>query len=109
MLLAVSLCYLGFVALCLSMPRHYGELCKGTLTRRRRLTLKLIGWSALLLSPWPAVAIDGWALGLVQWFALLMGSAVLLVSLLPFRPRWVLLLAGCALLFSPLVAVNPLL
>ena len=76
MLLAALLCYLGFAALCLSMPRHYVELCKGPLTERRRLNFKLIGWGALL------------------------------VSLMPFRPRWVLMLAGCAVLLSPLAALD---
>ncbi|MEE4375064.1 DUF3325 domain-containing protein [Pseudomonas alliivorans] len=106
MLLAALLCYLGFAALCLSMPRHYVELCKGPLTERRRLNFKLIGWGALLVSPWSAVNADGWAIGLVQWFAVLMASAVLLVSLMPFRPRWVLMLFGYALLLSPLAALD---
>ncbi|MBA1229607.1 DUF3325 domain-containing protein [Pseudomonas viridiflava] len=106
MLLAALLCYLALAALCLSMPRHYGELCKGPLTAHRRLVLKVVGWSALLISPWPAVDADGWAIGLVQWFAVLMASAVVLVSLIPFRPRWVLVLAGCAVLFSPLAALS---
>ncbi|QXG33876.1 DUF3325 domain-containing protein [Pseudomonas viridiflava] len=106
MLLAALLCYLGFAALCLSMPRHYAELCKGPLTERRRLNFKMIGWGALLVSPWPAVDVDGWAIGLVQWCAVLMASAVVLVSLMPFRPRWVLMLAGCAVLLSPLAALD---
>ncbi len=106
MLLAALLCYLGFSSLCLSMPRHYGELCKGPLSGRRRLTFKLIGWSALLVSPWPAVDADGWDIGLVQWFAVLMASAVVLVSLIPLRPRWVLILAGSALVFSPLAMLD---
>ena len=106
MLLAALLCYLGFSSLCLSMPRHYGELCKGPLSERRRLTFKLIGWSALLVSPWPAADDDGWDIGLVQWFAVLMASAVVLVSLIPLRPRWVLILAGSALVFSPLAMLD---
>lgn len=109
MLLAALLCYVGFTALCLSMPRHHGELLRRSLTEPRRFLLRLTGWSALLLSCWAAVDADGWAIGLVQWFAVLMGSAVLLVALMPFRPRWVLALAGCGALLSPLAALNQLL
>ncbi|MCJ2370467.1 DUF3325 domain-containing protein [Pseudomonas sp. RGM 3321] len=109
MLLAALLCYVGFTCLCLSMARHYSELLKGPLTERRRRALKLVGWSALLLSSWAAVQADGWMMGTVHWFAVLMSSAVLLVALLPFRPHWVLALAGCGVLLSPLAAVSQLL
>ncbi|RMU08250.1 iron uptake protein [Pseudomonas syringae pv. coriandricola] len=109
MLLAALLCYVGFTCLCLSMARHYSELLKGSLTGRRRRVLKLIGWSALVLSSWAAVDADGWMMGVVHWFAVLMSSAVLLVALLPFRPRWVLALAGCGALLSPFAAMSQLL
>ncbi len=44
----------------------------------------------------------GWGLGLVQWFGLLMLSALLLVLLIPYRPRLALSLAGLSLLASPI-------
>ena len=109
MLLAALLCYVGFTCLCLSTARHYGELLKGPLSGQRRRAFKLAGWSALLLSSWAAVDDHGWMMGTVHWFAALMGSAVLLVALLSFRPRWVLALAGCGALLSPLAAVSQLL
>ncbi|KAA8695771.1 DUF3325 domain-containing protein [Pseudomonas syringae pv. tagetis] len=109
MLLAALLCYVGFTCLCLSMTRHYGELLKGPLTGHRRRALKLVGWGALSLSSWAAIQADGWMMGTVNWFAVLMSSAVLLVALLPFRPRWVLALAGCGALLSPLAAMSRLL
>ncbi|KAA8718983.1 DUF3325 domain-containing protein [Pseudomonas cannabina] len=106
MLLAALLCYVGFTCLCLSMARHYSELLKGPLTGRRRRVLKLIGWSALALSSWAAVDADGWMMGPVHWFAVLMSSVLLLVALLAFRPRWVLMLAGCGVLLTPLAALS---
>ncbi|WP_448106371.1 DUF3325 domain-containing protein [Pseudomonas azerbaijanoccidentalis] len=104
MLLACLLCYGGFTALCLSMDRHHAELLgrKPTLVMRRRM--KLAGWLLLAVSLWAAVSTTGWALGLVEWFAVLMLSGLSLVLLMPYRPRLALALAGVSLLASPLAA-----
>lgn len=104
MLLAALLSYTGFTALCLSMTRHYHDLLSGTLTAGGARLLKIIGWLALTFSCWAAVAADGWGFGLVQWFAVLMASALLLVFLMPFRPRWVLMLAVGAIVLGPVAA-----
>lgn len=102
MLLAALLCYAGLTALCLSMDRHHADLFGHKPTPRRRLGLKLLGWLSLGLSLWAAVVAAGWGLGVVQWFAELMLSALLLVLLMPYRPRLVLSLAGLSLLASPI-------
>lgn len=104
MLLALLLCYGGFTALCLSMDRHHAELLGRKQSVRRRQLMKLGGWLLLALSLWAAVASTGWGLGLVEWFAVLMLSALLLVLLMPYRPRLVLSLAGLSLLVSPVAA-----
>ena len=104
MLLALLLCYAGFVALCLSLDRHHGELLHSKPTPIRRLGLRLGGWLLLIVSIWPAVFAAGWSQGLVQWCAVLMLSALLLVLLLPYRPRLALILAGLGLLASPVAA-----
>jgi len=101
MLLAWLLCYGGFTALCLSMDRHHADLLGAKPSARRRRGMKLGGWLLLTLSLWAAVASTGWGLGLVEWFAVLMLSALLLVLLLPYRPRLALGLAGLSLLASP--------
>ena len=105
MLLALLLCYSGFTALCLSMDRHHAELLGHKTTAGRRKLLKLAGWSLLAVSPWTLVSRIGWGLGLVEWFAVLMLSALLLVLLLPYRPRLVLALAGLSLLASPVAVL----
>lgn len=105
MLLALLLCYSGFTALCLSMDRHHAELLGHKPTACRRKLLRLAGWSLLAVSPWVLVSRIGWGLGLVEWFAVLMLSAMLLVLLLPYRPRLVLALAGLSLLASPVAAL----
>lgn len=106
MLLVTLLCYTGFTALCLSMSKHYGELLHRKLKVSRSRLLKVIGGSCLSLSLW--VALDSATLGmaLVQWCAALMACALLLVFLLPFRPKLALLLAAFSVLLSPVAAFN---
>ncbi|MHC8355749.1 DUF3325 domain-containing protein [Pseudomonas sp. LB3P81] len=105
MLLALLLCYGGFTALCLSMDRHHAELLGRKPSARRRPLMKLGGWLLLVLSLWAAVSSTGWGLGLVEWFAVLMLSALLLVLLMPYQPRLALSLAGVCLLISPVAAL----
>ena len=104
MLLALLMCYSGFVTLCLSTDRHHGELLHSKPSPRRRLGLRVAGWLLLTLAIWPAVAVSGWSQGLVEWCSVLMLSALLLVLLLPYRPRLALMLAGVGLLASPVAA-----
>ena len=104
MLLVLLLSYAGFTALCLSMPRHHAELLGAKPSTRRSQGLALAGWLLLALSLWAAVAANGWSFGLVDWFAVLMLSALALVLLLPYRPRLALSLAGVSLLASPVAA-----
>ncbi|CAH0276977.1 MULTISPECIES: DUF3325 domain-containing protein [Pseudomonas] len=104
MLLALLMCYAGFMALCLSTDRHHGELLHSKPTPIRRLGLRVGGWLLLGVSIWPSVLGAGWSQGLVEWCAVLMLSALLLVLLLPYRPRLALILAGLALLASPVAA-----
>ncbi|VVO10819.1 DUF3325 domain-containing protein [Pseudomonas fluorescens] len=104
MLLVFLLCYGGFTALCLSMDRHHTDLLGRKPSVRRRQGMRISGWLLLALSLWAAVSATGWGLGLVQWFAVLMLSGLLLVLLLPYRPRLALSLAGVSLLASPVAA-----
>ena len=105
MLLALLLCYGGFTALCLSMDRHHADLLRRKLSSRSRQLFRVAGWLLLSVSLWSALAVTDWALGLVEWFAVLMLSALLLVLLLPYRPRLALALAGLSLLASPMAAM----
>ncbi|QHF43357.1 hypothetical protein PspS35_05965 [Pseudomonas sp. S35] len=108
MLLALLMCYAGFTALCLATDRHHGELLHSKPSPRRRLGLRVAGWSLLGVAIWPAVSVAGWGQGLVEWCAVLMLSALLLVLLLPYRPRLALILAGAGLLASPVAALATL-
>ncbi|MBA1293552.1 DUF3325 domain-containing protein [Pseudomonas lurida] len=104
MLIAMLMCYAGFTALCLATDRHHGELLRSKPSPARRLGLRVAGGLLLTLAIGPAVWLSGWAQGLVEWCAVLMLSALLLVLLLPYRPRLALILAGAGLLASPVAA-----
>lgn len=104
MLLALLLCYTGFTALCLSLDRHHADLLGRKPSALRRLVLRLGGGLLLALSLWAAVATFGWGRGLVEWCAVLMISALLLVWLVAYRPRWALAMAALGLLASPVAA-----
>jgi hypothetical protein len=84
MMPAVLLSYAGFAALCLAMEKHHGELL------RRK----------------PSRGQADWAMGMVQWSAGLMASAVLLVWLLPYQPRLALGVAAASVLVSPFAALG---
>ncbi|WP_268799691.1 DUF3325 domain-containing protein [Pseudomonas huanghezhanensis] len=106
MLLTTLLCFVGFSALSLSMSRHYTDAIGGKLAPGRRQWLRVLGWVALLFSLWAGIEAGGWGMGLVQWSASLMISAMALLIALSWRPRLALLLAGMALLISPVAAIS---
>ncbi|WP_426141008.1 DUF3325 domain-containing protein [Pseudomonas sp. DWP3-1-2] len=106
MLLATVLCYLGFTGLCLSMTRHYGELLHSKLSNARARALRVTGWLALVLSLCVAVSATGWGPGLVQWCAALMASALVLILLIPYRPRMVLTLSAAGVVLGPVLALG---
>jgi hypothetical protein len=109
MLLATLLCYVGFTALCLSMNRHHEDLLGTGLSVTRGRAFRLSGWIVLGLSLWAALASQGVGQALVQWFAALMGSAVLWVFMMSYWPRLALSLAGVGAVLCPIAACLQLL
>lgn len=93
-ILAATLAYAGFAALCLAMERHHGEVF-GTrrIPPRRRIALRVVGWLLLAASLPACVAGWGWAFGTVAWCGVLTAAALLVVLLLPYRPRLMAALA----------------
>lgn len=76
-LLALACACLGFAGLAVSMTQHHGALFGRAPTGRRRFMLRAAGWSILLLSCLPCLALWGPAIGIVGWFALLTIAAIL--------------------------------
>ncbi len=103
--LALALAYAGFVALCLAMDRHHGQVFRHRAVPWQRQALRLVGWLLLAASLPACIAGWGWPVGLVAWFGILSAAGLLLVFLLPYAPRVTAALA----LALPLCAVPLLL
>lgn len=105
LLLALSLAYAGMLGLCLGMERHWKQLASPRLPPAARracapagvLLLALAGWAAGMLWP-PAIAV-------VAWFGMLSLTGLVLVLLLPYRPRLALLLPLLGTLLAGLDAL----
>lgn len=106
MLAAALFGFAGFAGLCLAMDRHYQDLLGRKPTPQRLRVLRLGGWALLLLALCSAVAAAGWAMGIVQWLAMLMVGLALWIFALPYQPRLLLGLAGLSLLVAPLSALG---
>ncbi|MGY4490538.1 DUF3325 domain-containing protein [Pseudomonas sp. TE3610] len=106
MLIIGLLCYAGFTGLCLGMERHYRELVGRPLQPRISWGLRLMAVLLLAAALWLAVGADGgWSMGLVHWFAALMASVMVLVFVLPYRPRLALGMAAASVIAAPLLGL----
>ncbi|WP_146198087.1 DUF3325 domain-containing protein [Caulobacter endophyticus] len=86
-LLAFLFCMGGFAALSLAMPRHHAALVGGPLASRRRLGLKLAGWSGLALGLAASLAAWGLAWGVIGWLGLLTTAAAPVLLAHTWWPR----------------------
>jgi hypothetical protein len=87
LLLALTLAYGAYVSLCLAMPRHCGQVFGREPRAGRRAALMCAGWAGIALSLLACVHAAGWQFGPVYWVGLLVVAGVLLVFLLPYKPR----------------------
>lgn len=99
LVLGGALCYSGMAALCLSMDRHHRQVWHRTAPARQRW-LHIVGWILLAIAIWPCVRAWGSSVGVVVWFGLLSAAALVLVFLLPYRPKASVWLMGIAVLGS---------
>lgn len=97
--------FAGFAGLCLAMEKHFNELLGRKPTAVQLRALRFGGWALLLLSLVLAVYGCGWALGLVEWIAVLMAGVTVWVFGLPYQPRLLLGLAAASLLLGPVLAL----
>ncbi len=95
-LFALSLCYAAWCLLRLGMDKHHRQAFDAAPTARRRLALRACGWCVLVLAFALCVTALGWEFGPVAWGAALIVTAIALVLLLPYAPRWALRAAGSA-------------
>jgi hypothetical protein len=86
-LLALLSAHIGFGALALAMDRHHRQVFGRGPGTPLRITLRIVGASALAASFAACVAGSGWSIGAVEWFGVLSAAPLTLVLLLAYRPR----------------------
>lgn len=84
---AWAFAYLGMLALCQGLERHYKQVWKTVPSTRLSRALRVAGWISLALSFWFCGQAWGWAMGPVGWFGLISMNGFGLLMLLPYRPR----------------------
>lgn len=106
-LAALSLCYAGMAALCLAMDRHHAQVWRRAPRKPARRGLRIAGWLLLAVAVVPCVRGWGATVGVVAWFGFLSAAALLLVFLLPYRPRAAAALGGAALAAGLVLVMLP--
>lgn len=99
---ALAFAYIGMLALCQGLERHYKQVWHTAPSLFLRRILRGVGWLSLGLSFYVCGQVWGWAMGPVGWFGLMSLSGFALLMLLPYRPR---LAVWLALFFAPVWAV----
>ncbi len=90
LLAGVLLAWLGLLALCLGLERHYRQVLGDSASPLRLRLLRLSGWLLSGLALYACSLVWGLAMGLVAWLGLLSLCGLALVLLLPLAPRLVL-------------------
>lgn len=85
--LALALCYSGWLAICLAMPKHCRQVLRREPAPSARTVLKGVGGISLATSLGVLVKSNGWSFGPVEWVAQLTVTSLFLVLLLPYAPR----------------------
>lgn len=80
--------FAGFVALALSMPRHFREFFGSLPARSAKLSMRVVGWSLLTLAFIPAIFGAGASIGIVLWFGLATLAASVVALTLTYRNLW---------------------
>ncbi|MES2869113.1 MAG: DUF3325 domain-containing protein [Pseudomonadota bacterium] len=99
---AWAFAYLGMLALCQGLERHYKHVWNKAPSPGLRRTFRASGWLSLALSFYFCGQAWGWAIGPIGWFGLISVSGFTLLMLLPYRPR---LAVWLPLGFVPLLGV----
>ncbi|EPJ91808.1 DUF3325 domain-containing protein [Pseudomonas psychrophila] len=84
---ALAFAYLGMLALCQGLDRHYKQVWGKPPSPRLSRLLRVSGWVSLGLSFYFCGLAWGWAMGPVGWLGMLSLSGFGLLMLLPYRPR----------------------
>jgi len=83
--LASTFVFAGFLALSLSMSRHYRQIFQRSVSRKVSLWLRCLGWTGLGVALAVCVAHSGWAVGVLLWFGVLSAIGLINVLWLAYR------------------------
>ena len=85
--LAWAFAYVGMLALCQGLERHYKQVWHTAPSTRLRRLFRVTGRISLGLSGYFCGQAWGWGMGAIGWFGLISLSGFALLMLLPYRPR----------------------
>lgn len=86
-LLAFALSWIGFLALALSMERHYRQVWGRAPSASARLLLRAAGAGGLGASLAACLADSGWTTGVLLWLGLLPVASLTIALLFAYRHR----------------------
>lgn len=84
---AWAFAYIGMLALCQGLERHYKQVWNNAPSPGLCRILRAAGWLSLVLSMYFCAQAWGWAMGSIGWFGLISLSGFGLLMLLPYRSR----------------------
>lgn len=84
-LLATTFAFAGFLALALSMNRHYRQVFHRPVSRKASLGFRGLGWAGLSVALAVCMAHAGWALGMLLWLGILSVAGLINVLLLAYH------------------------
>jgi hypothetical protein len=105
LLLAWTLSFSGFTALCLAMERHHRQTLRTVPTAPIVVALRTGGCALLALALAACVASFPGSLGFVVWLGVLTVAAAPLAFALPYAPRAAVTAAACAPFAAALIAL----
>ena len=108
LLFAFTVTYCSYTLLCLSIPRHYKQVSGNSDTAIRNhwlILFRCCGWLLVAFSFALCIYDAGWQLGPVKWVGLLVATGLLLVFLLPYKPKTAVALGVIASLMSLLICL----
>ncbi|MFP3515299.1 DUF3325 domain-containing protein [Pseudomonas sp. SIMBA_077] len=84
---AWAFAYIGMLALCQGLERHYKQVWNKPPSVGLRRLLRTAGWLSLAVSFYCCGLVWGWAMGPIGWCGLISLSGFTLLMLLPYRAR----------------------
>ncbi len=86
-LLILACAAIGFACLCAAMPRHHSAMAGRKLGTVEARTIRIAGWTGLIIALLVAIGVFGAAYGVLVWIGHLTAGAALTILWLTLRNR----------------------